>query len=55
MQILNARTGAHVGFLGVGLLYQPYGLKIYPGFEGKSLLFVSDYCNKRVEVLEVEV
>ena len=44
----------HVGFLGVGLLKNPRGLKIYPGSEGKSLLFVSDEGNKRVEVLEVE-
>ena len=54
VQIFNARTGVHVGFLGVGLLNSPNGLKIYPGSEGKSLLFVSDQGNKKVEVLEVE-
>ena len=53
VQILNARTGVHVGFLGVGMLNIPYGLKIYPGSEGKSLLFISDNGNRRVEVLEI--
>jgi len=53
IQVFNARTGAHVGFLGVGQLKQPYGLKLHAGADGKSLLFVSDFANKRVEVLEV--
>ena len=53
IQVLNARTGAHVGFLGVGQLKTPYGLKLHAGADGKSLLFVSDCGNKRVEVLEV--
>ena len=53
IQVFNARTGAHVGFLGVGQLKNPRGLKLHAGADGKSLLFVSDYGNKRVEVLEV--
>ena len=53
VQTFNARTGAHIGFLGEVLLNGPYGLKIHAGSEGKSLLFVTDCGNKKIEVLEL--
>jgi hypothetical protein len=53
VQIWNMRTGMQVGNVGVGVLKQPCGLKLYEGLDGKSLLFVSDVGNKRVEVFEV--
>lgn len=53
VQCFNARTGAHVRFLGVGELKRPRGLKMYPGTNGRSLLFVSDTDNKRIQVYEV--
>ena len=52
IQVLNSRTGAHVGFLGEGALKNPRGLKIHAGAEGKALLFVSDHGNSRIQVLE---
>ena len=33
IQVLNARTGAHVCYLGEGQVSYPYGLKLYPGAE----------------------
>ena len=53
IQIFNARTGAHVGFLGVGELSGPCGLRLHAATEGRSLLFVSDVINKRVKIYEV--
>jgi DNA-binding beta-propeller fold protein YncE len=53
VQIFNVRTGSHVGIVGVGPLKNPRGLKLFAGSDGKTLLFVSDHANKRVEVLEV--
>ena len=53
VQIYNARTGAHVGFLGTGELGRPMGLRLHAATEGRSLLFVSDSDNKRVKIHEV--
>ena len=52
IQIFNARTGAHVGFLGVG--DDPRGMRMHAATENRSLLFVSDGGgNKRIKVYEV--
>jgi DNA-binding beta-propeller fold protein YncE len=51
IQIFDARTGAHVGFLGVG--DDPYGMRLHAATENRSLLFVSDGNNKRIKVFEV--
>ena len=53
IQIFNSRTGAHVGFLGVGELSSPYGMRFHAATENRSLLFVSDYGNKRIKIYEV--
>ena len=53
IQIYNARTGAHVGFLGVGELRYPMGLRLHAATEGRSLLFVSDARNTGMKVYEV--
>ena len=53
IQMYNARTGAHVGFLGVGELRCPVGLRLHAATEGRSLLFVSDAGNKRIKIFEV--
>ena len=53
IQIFDATTGVHVGFLGEGDLSYPYGLRLHAGTDGRSLLFVSDLCNDRVVVYEV--
>ena len=51
IQIFDARTGAHVGFLGVG--DYPGGMRLHAATENRSLLFVSDGRNKRIKVYEV--
>ena len=51
IQIFDARTGAHVGFLGVG--DRPRGMRLHAATENRSLLFVSDGSNKRIKVYEV--
>ena len=53
IQIFNSRTGAHVGFLGVGELNSPRGMRLHAATESRSLLFVSDSGNKRINVYEV--
>ena len=53
IQIFDATTGVHVGFLGEGELSYPYGLRLHAGTDGRSLLFVTDVDNKRVVVYEV--
>ena len=51
IQIFNARTGAHVGFLGVG--DSPLGMRMHAATENRTLLFVSDGENDRIQVYEV--
>jgi DNA-binding beta-propeller fold protein YncE len=51
IQIFNARTGAHVGFLGVG--DSPLGMRMYAATENRTLLFVSYGGNERIQVYEV--
>ena len=53
IHIYNARTGAHVGFLGVGELGRPMGLRLHAATEGRSLLFVSDTMNNRIKTYDV--
>jgi DNA-binding beta-propeller fold protein YncE len=53
IQIFNTRTGAHVGYLGVGELRSPCGMKIHKATDNRSLLFVSDVNKKRIQVFEV--
>ena len=53
IQIFNSRTGAHVGFLGVGELSRPDGMRLHAATGDRSLLFVSDGDNKRIKVYEV--
>ena len=53
IQIFNTRTGAHVGYLGVGELRSPYGMKIHKATDNRSLLFVSDGIKNRIQVFEV--
>ena len=51
IQIFDATTGVHVGFLGEGELSNPRGLKLHAGTDGRSLPFVCDQGNYRaVEV-----
>ena len=51
IQIFNARTGAHVGFLGVG--DHPRGMRMHAATENRTLLFVSYDVNNRIQVYEV--
>jgi len=51
IQIFNARTGAHVGFLGVG--DDPRGMRMHAATENRTLLFGSDGDNERVQAYEV--
>ena len=53
IQIFNARTGAHVGFLGVGELNWPCGIRLHAATGNRSLLFVSECGSKRIRVYEV--
>ena len=53
IQVFNSRTGAHVGFLGVGELNGPCGMRLHAATGDRSLLFVSDGDNKRIKVYEV--
>jgi DNA-binding beta-propeller fold protein YncE len=53
IQIFNARTGAHVGFLGVGELDRPCGIRLHAATGNRSLLFVSEWSSKRIRVYEV--
>jgi DNA-binding beta-propeller fold protein YncE len=53
IQIFNTRTGGHVGYLGVGELRRPCGMKIHKATDNRSLLFVTDFGNKRIQVFEV--
>ena len=53
IQIFDATTGVHVGFLGEGELNGPCGLRLHAGTDGRSLLFVTDGGNDRVVVYEV--
>ena len=48
IQIFNTRTGAHVGYLAVGELSSPSGMKIHKATDNRSLLFVTDSGNKRI-------
>jgi DNA-binding beta-propeller fold protein YncE len=51
IQIFNSRTGAHVGFLGVG--DKPRGMRMHAATENRTLLFVSCGDNNRIQVYEV--
>jgi hypothetical protein len=51
IQVFNSRTGAHVGFLGVG--DDPRGMRMHAATENRTLLFVSDGENERIQVYEV--
>jgi len=51
IQIFDARTGAHIGFMGVGT--KSFGLKLHAAKENRSILFVSEGGKKRIHVYEV--
>ena len=53
IQIFNSRTGAHVGFLGVGEFDGPFGIKLHAATGNRSLLFVTDEGNERIMVYEI--
>ena len=53
IQIFNTRTGAHVGYLGIGELSEPRGMRMHKATDNRSLLFVTDRGNKRIQIYEV--
>jgi YVTN family beta-propeller protein len=53
IHILNARTGAHVGYLGEGELSRPEGIRLHAATENRTLLFVTDIGNNKIRIYEV--
>ena len=52
IHILNARTGAHVDYLGEGELSYPRGIRLHAATENRTLLFVTDSNNANIRVYE---
>jgi DNA-binding beta-propeller fold protein YncE len=53
IKIANGRTGAHVGYLAVGELSKHCGMRMHKATDNRSMLFVSDLGNKRIQIYEV--
>ena len=53
IHILNARTGAHVGYLGEGELSYPRGIRLHAATENRTLLVGTDGGNANIRMYEV--
>ena len=53
IHILNARTGAHVGYFGEGELGCPRGIRLHAATENRTLLFITDFGNANIRIYEV--
>jgi hypothetical protein len=53
IHILNATTGAHVGYLGEGELGRPRGIRLHAATENRTLLFVTDCVDNNIRIYEV--